>query len=63
VTTPPVHLWYGTDTLVPLQMGRYLGEMSPGSRLKVYPGEGHLTFNGHWLEFLSTLAACQAVIA
>lgn len=54
----PVHLWYGdADTLVPLQMGRYLAETIPGSSLEVYPGEGHMIFYHHWEEILRRLAA------
>ena len=54
----PVHLWYGdADTLVPLQMGQYLAQAIPGSRLTVYPAEGHMIFYSHWREILDTLAA------
>jgi len=56
----PVHLWYGdADTLVPLQMGQYLAKAIPGSRLTVYPAEGHMIFYRHWREILDTLAAAR----
>jgi pimeloyl-ACP methyl ester carboxylesterase len=54
----PVWLWYGdADSIVPLQMGQYLANAIPRSRLTVYPGEGHMLHITHWDDILQTLAA------
>jgi pimeloyl-ACP methyl ester carboxylesterase len=39
-----VKLWYGDeDTNTPVTVGRYMAERLKGSKLKVYPGETHMT--------------------
>jgi pimeloyl-ACP methyl ester carboxylesterase len=39
-----VHLWYGEkDTIVPPAMGRYMSQRIPGTRLTLYPEEGHFS--------------------
>jgi pimeloyl-ACP methyl ester carboxylesterase len=54
----PVWLWYGdADSIVPLQMGRYLANAIPHSELTLYPGEGHMLHITHWDEIIGTLAA------
>ena len=40
----PVRLWHGElDRNIPLEMARYTAKALPGSELKVFPGEGHLS--------------------
>jgi pimeloyl-ACP methyl ester carboxylesterase len=40
----PVRLWYGgSDHLAPIAMGRYLARAITNSRLKIFPGEGHMS--------------------
>jgi len=51
-----VYLFYGSDdTNVPIAMGKYYAAHIPKSKLKVYPGEGHLLFMTHAGEILRTL--------
>ena len=53
---PHVELWYGeADANVPIQMGEYYHAALPHSRLRRYPGEGHLIFYSHAPEILATL--------
>jgi pimeloyl-ACP methyl ester carboxylesterase len=53
----PVRLWYGeADSIVPLQMGRYLASAIPQSELTIFPGEGHMLHITHWEEILRALA-------
>jgi pimeloyl-ACP methyl ester carboxylesterase len=52
----PSLLWYGgEDPLTPPQMGRYLADALPDSRLTVYAGEGHMVYLTHWEEILTQL--------
>lgn len=58
---PPVDLWYGdADTIVPVEMGRYLAETIPRSRLTVVPGAGHTLFLERWVEILEALTSKTA---
>jgi pimeloyl-ACP methyl ester carboxylesterase len=51
-----VELWYGeADTLVPPDMGRYLAQVIPDSRLTIVPDEGHTLYLTHWSDILRTL--------
>jgi pimeloyl-ACP methyl ester carboxylesterase len=53
---PPVHIWHGDqDSNAPVAMARHLAGQIPGSRLIIYPGEGHLIVPKHWDEILSGL--------
>jgi pimeloyl-ACP methyl ester carboxylesterase len=50
------YLWYGGDDQnVSLNMGKYYASKIPGSKLTVYPGEGHLVSATHAPEVLRTL--------
>lgn len=52
----PVYLWYGEeDKNVSLNMGKYYNSQIKGSKLKVYPDEGHLISRTHIEEILKTL--------
>lgn len=52
----PTFLWYGEeDKNVTLNMGKYYASQIKGSKLKVYPGEGHLISRTHIEEILKTL--------
>lgn len=52
----PVYLWYGGDDKnVSLNMGKYYNSQIKGSKLKVYPGEGHLISRTHVEEILQIL--------
>lgn len=52
-----VYLWYGGDDKnVSLNMGKYYASQIKNSKLKVYPGEGHLISRTHIEEILRTLA-------
>jgi pimeloyl-ACP methyl ester carboxylesterase len=52
----PTRLWYGqADTVVPLQMGRYLASEIAGAQLVEYPGEGHMLYVSHWRDMLLAL--------
>jgi pimeloyl-ACP methyl ester carboxylesterase len=53
-----VHLHHGeADVLVPAQHAKHLAEGIPGSRLQLYPDEGHLSFDKHLKEIVQTLLA------
>lgn len=53
---PPVRIWHGErDANVPVAMAQHLAARIPGSRLTIYPGEGHLIVPGHWDEILAAL--------
>ncbi len=53
---PPVRIWHGDqDSNVPVAMARHLAERIPGSRLTIFPGEGHLIVPKHWDQILSAL--------
>lgn len=55
---PPVSIWHGDkDANVPVVMARHLAERIPGSRLTIFPGEGHLIVPRHWEEILATLVS------
>jgi pimeloyl-ACP methyl ester carboxylesterase len=57
-----VELWYGdADTIVPVEMGRFLGETIPDAHLEVEPGGGHTLFLTRWSEILRRLVAAGAV--
>ena len=51
--TVPTFLWYGADDKnVSVKMGEYYHQQIPGSKLIVYPGEGHLVSRTHVEEIL-----------
>jgi pimeloyl-ACP methyl ester carboxylesterase len=51
-----VELWYGDeDTLVPPDMGRYLDQTIPDSRLTIVPGAGHTLYLTRWTDILRSL--------
>jgi pimeloyl-ACP methyl ester carboxylesterase len=51
-----VDLWYGgADTIVPADMGRYLAQVIPDSRLTLLAEEGHTLYLTHWSEILRSL--------
>lgn len=51
-----VDLWYGAqDTLVPPDMGRYLEQTIPDSRLTILDHEGHTLYLTRWPEILRSL--------
>jgi pimeloyl-ACP methyl ester carboxylesterase len=53
-----VELWYGeADTLVPPNMGHYLDEALPDSRLTLVPDAGHMLYAERWAEILESLRA------
>lgn len=55
---PPVDIWHGDqDTNVPVVMAQRLAARIPGSRLTVFPGEGHLIVPRHWEEILARLVS------
>lgn len=50
-------LWYGADdTLTPPSAGEYLHSEIGGSRLVVFPGEGHMAAFTHWQQIVGDLA-------
>jgi len=52
----PVHLWYGgSDQMIPLGHGEWLGRHLHDAELTVYGGEGHLIPMRHWSEMLRAL--------
>lgn len=52
----PVFLWYGDDDEnVSLNMGKYYHAQIPGSKLVVYPNEGHLVSVTHGEEIINLL--------
>jgi pimeloyl-ACP methyl ester carboxylesterase len=51
-----VHLHHGeADVLVPAHHATHLAERIPGSRLRLYPDEGHFSFDKHLKEIVPTL--------
>jgi len=51
-----VRLHHGEgDVLVPAHHAKHLAEGIPGSRLQLYPDEGHLSFDKHLKEIVQTL--------
>jgi pimeloyl-ACP methyl ester carboxylesterase len=53
---PTVYLWYWEgDTIVPMQMGRYLAEHIPYTKTKFLSGGGHFSLYAHWREALEIL--------
>ena len=51
-----VHLHHGeADVFVPAHHAKHLAEGIPGSRLQLYPDEGHLSFDKHLKEIVHTL--------
>ena len=53
-----VHLHHGeADVLVPAHHATHLAEGIPGSRLRLYPDEGHVSFDKHLKEIVQTLLA------
>jgi pimeloyl-ACP methyl ester carboxylesterase len=54
--TRPVHIFWGeVDPIISLKSGRWLANAIPGSRLTVYPREGHMIPVTHWAEMLRAL--------
>ncbi len=52
----PLVFWVGdADHTAPASMGRYLASQVIGSRLIMFPGEGHLMFIARWAEILTFL--------
>jgi len=52
----PVHLWYWEgDSIVPMQMGRYLHARIPHTVPHFLPGGGHFSIYTHWKDILTTL--------
>jgi len=57
---PPVSIWHGgEDTNVPVAMAQRLAAQIPGSRLRIFSGEGHLIVPGHWAEILAALLSAE----
>ncbi|MBZ0278383.1 MAG: alpha/beta hydrolase [Anaerolineae bacterium] len=55
---PKVHLWYWEDdTVVPMQMGKYLAAHIPNVETHFFPGGGHLYAFVYWREILEGLLA------
>jgi pimeloyl-ACP methyl ester carboxylesterase len=53
-----VHLHHGeADVFVPAHHAKHLAEGIAGSRLRLYPDEGHLSFDKHLKEIVRTLLA------
>ena len=53
-----VHVHHGeADVLVPAHHAKHLARGIPGSRLQLYPDEGHLSFDKHLKEIVQTLLA------
>jgi pimeloyl-ACP methyl ester carboxylesterase len=53
-----VRIYHGeADTLVPPHHAKHLAEGIRGSRLHLYPGEGHLSMDNHIKEIVETLLA------
>jgi pimeloyl-ACP methyl ester carboxylesterase len=53
-----VHLHHGeADLFVPAHHAKHLAEGIAGSRLRLYPDEGHLSFDKHLKEIIQTLLA------
>ena len=53
-----VHLHHGeADVLVPAHHAKHLAEGITGSRLRLYPDEGHLSFDKYLKEIVQTLLA------
>jgi pimeloyl-ACP methyl ester carboxylesterase len=58
IGTVDVRIHHGEDdTLVPAHHAKHLAEGIPGSRLQLYPDEGHLSFDKHLKEIVQTLLA------
>jgi pimeloyl-ACP methyl ester carboxylesterase len=53
----PVYIWHGeSDTMCPVNMGRYLANSIPHNQAKFFPNEGHISLIvNHYAEMLSTL--------
>lgn len=52
----PVHLWYWEgDSIVPLQMGRYLHARIPHTVPHFLQGGGHFALYSHWKDILAAL--------
>jgi pimeloyl-ACP methyl ester carboxylesterase len=53
-----VRFYHGKDdVLVPAQHAKHLAERIPGSRLQLYPGEGHFSIDSHIKESVEVLLA------
>jgi pimeloyl-ACP methyl ester carboxylesterase len=53
-----VRFYHGEDdVLVPAHHAKHLAERIPGSRLQLYPGEGHFSIDRHIKEIVETLRA------
>jgi pimeloyl-ACP methyl ester carboxylesterase len=53
-----VRIYHGeADVLVPAHHAKHLAEGIPGSRLHLYPGEGHLSFDKYNKDIVKTLLA------
>ncbi|MCL4360641.1 alpha/beta hydrolase [Patescibacteria group bacterium] len=54
----PTNLWYGDDDKnVSILMGKYYAKKIQGSKLTVYPGEGHLISRTHANDILKTFVS------
>lgn len=52
----PVYLWYGqTDRNVSMNMAQHYARTVHGSKLRIFPGDGHLISVTHVSEILKTL--------
>ncbi|HVA70424.1 MAG TPA: alpha/beta hydrolase [Acidimicrobiales bacterium] len=57
---PPVSFWHGEmDTNVPIQSIKLLAGRIAGSRVTIFPGEGHLIVPRHWNEIVEELLSFQ----
>jgi pimeloyl-ACP methyl ester carboxylesterase len=53
-----IRFYHGEDdVLVPAQHAKHLAERIPGSRLQLYPGEGHFSIDSHIKEIVEALLA------
>jgi pimeloyl-ACP methyl ester carboxylesterase len=44
----PIEMWHGEqDRNAPVVMGQWLADQLPDSRLRLFPGEGHLSLFAH----------------
>jgi len=55
--TCPVHVWHGDDDHnVPISHGRTFAQRTPGARLHICPGQGHLLIVDRFAEILRTVS-------
>ena len=56
----PVEIWHGArDKTVPIGMSSHLAELIPGSKLRMFPDEGHHLLYRYWPEILSSLVGTE----